>query len=39
MSTHPSNENRRNRLSQWLPETRSIYEKAPKKYGVGEKLF
>ncbi len=38
MSTHPSHENRKKRLSEWLPETRALYQKAPKQYGLGEKL-
>ena len=39
MSTHPSNKNRKQRLSQWLSETKSLYEKAPQKYGIGETIF
>ena len=39
MSTHPSNENRKQRLSQWLSETKSLYEKAPQKHGIGETIF
>jgi len=39
MSTHPSNENRKQRLSQWLPETKSLYEKASQQHGIGENIF
>jgi predicted Zn-dependent protease len=39
MSTHPSNENRKQQLSQWLSETKSLYEKAPQKHGIGETIF
>ena len=39
MSTHPSNKNRKQRLSQWLSETKPLYEKAPQKYGIGETIF
>ncbi len=35
----PSNENRKQRLSQWLSETKPLYEKAPQKYGIGETIF
>ena len=39
MSTHPSNENRKQRLSQWLPETKSLYKKASQQHGIGENIF
>jgi predicted Zn-dependent protease len=39
MSTHPSNENRKQRLSKWLPETKTLYEKALHKHGIGENIF
>ena len=37
--THPSNKNRKQRLSQWLSETKPLYEKAPQRYGIGETIF
>lgn len=36
MSTHPSDERRRNDLRGWLPEANSVYAAAPEKYGTGE---
>jgi predicted Zn-dependent protease len=39
MSTHPSNENRKQRLSQWLSETKPHYEKASQQHGIGENIF
>lgn len=38
MSTHPSEENRRKNLTQWLPEAEAIYSEAPQKYGIGENI-
>ena len=38
MSTHPSEEHRKSDLSQWLPEAKAIYGRAPQKYGLGEKI-
>jgi len=38
LSTHPSEATRQNNLSQWLPETKSIYAQAPQKYGLGESI-
>ena len=36
MSTHPSDETRRNNLRTWLPEAQGLYQQAPQKYGLGE---
>ncbi len=38
MSTHPSNDTRRTNLNGWLAENEKIYQGAPKKYGVGDKI-
>lgn len=38
-STHPSHSTRTQQLEEWLPAARAIYEKAPTKYGLGERLF
>jgi metalloendopeptidase OMA1, mitochondrial len=38
MSTHPAGATRRKNLNDWLPETRAIYQSAPKQYGLGEKI-
>jgi predicted Zn-dependent protease len=35
LSTHPSDEHRRENLTAWLPEARSYYQKSPQKYGFG----
>jgi metalloendopeptidase OMA1, mitochondrial len=35
LSTHPSDETRRGQLKQWLPQAESVYERSPKKYGLG----
>ena len=35
MSTHPSDENRRENLRSWLPEAQALYQRAPQKYGLG----
>lgn len=35
ISTHPSDERRRNNLSSWLPEAQSVYAQAPAHYGLG----
>lgn len=35
MSTHPSDTNRRSKLSQWLPQAQQVYSGAPQKYGRG----
>ena len=39
MSTHPSNDNRRDNLRKWLPEARAVYQRAATRYGSGEQLF
>lgn len=36
MSTHPSDQNRRNSLASWLATANAEYNKAPQKYGTGE---
>lgn len=38
LSTHPSDETRRNNLNGWLPEAEAVYQKAPAKYGLGEEI-
>lgn len=38
ISTHPSDERRRNNLKSWLPEAAEVYENAPQKYGIGESI-
>lgn len=38
MSTHPSDQNRRNSLSNWLATANAEYNKAPQKYGTGEAI-
>lgn len=35
MSTHPSDNTRRSKLTQWLPEAQRVYQSAPQKYGKG----
>lgn len=35
ISTHPSDERRQGQLSEWMPQARSEYERAPQKYGIG----
>lgn len=35
MSTHPSEETRKNNLSSWLPNARNLYQHSPVKYGLG----
>lgn len=36
ISTHPSDQNRKNSLNQWLATAQAEYAKAPQKYGTGE---
>jgi predicted Zn-dependent protease len=36
MSTHPSDETRKNNLNQWLPDAEALYSESPQKYGTGE---
>lgn len=38
MSTHPANSKRKNNLEKWSKATYEIYKKAPKKYGLGERI-
>lgn len=38
LSTHPSDERRRNQLQQWLPSAQQVYEQAPQKYGIGDNI-
>ncbi len=38
LSTHPSDERRREQLQGWLPEAEKIYQQAPHKYGTGEPI-
>ena len=38
MSTHPSDERRRNNLTEWLPEAERYYAQASVKYGIGEPI-
>jgi predicted Zn-dependent protease len=35
LSTHPSDEHRKENLQKWLPDAEQLYGQAPKKYGVG----
>ena len=39
MSTHPSGTTRRGNLGQWLPEANAVYQAAPVKYGLGERVL
>jgi predicted Zn-dependent protease len=36
MSTHPSDDRRRNNLNSWMNEADTRYQQAPKKFGLGE---
>lgn len=36
MSTHPSDEHRKQNLTQWMPHAENEYAKSPNKYGTGE---
>lgn len=38
ISTHPSDDRRQNNLSQWLASAQAEYEKAPRKFGLGEAI-
>lgn len=38
LSTHPSDEHRRENLRTWLPEAERLYSQAPQKFGVGEPI-
>lgn len=35
ISTHPSDQTRKNNLKSWLPEAESVYAQSPSKYGLG----
>jgi predicted Zn-dependent protease len=39
MSTHPSDENRRNNLNTWMSDAKNIYNQAPNKYGLGKNII
>jgi predicted Zn-dependent protease len=38
LSTHPSDEHRRQNLATWLPEAEKLYSESPQKYGLGEAI-
>jgi metalloendopeptidase OMA1, mitochondrial len=38
LSTHPANKTRIDNLTKWLPGAREIYESAPQKFGLGQKI-
>ena len=38
LSTHPSSENRAQRLRELMPEAMAFYDAAPVQYGLGERL-
>ena len=38
LSTHPSSGTRQENLKKWLPSAEQVYQHAPQKYGLGEKL-
>lgn len=38
LSTHPSDETRRAKLREMLPESEKLYQQAPNKYGIGENI-
>jgi len=38
LSTHPSDEHRRENLQKWLPNAEAIYQSSPQKLGVGESI-
>lgn len=38
MSTHPSDVNRRAKLTQWLPQAQQVYQQSPEKYGKGSPI-
>lgn len=39
LSTHPSDETRKQKLKEWLPEAMDIYGENKKKYGLGETIM
>jgi metalloendopeptidase OMA1, mitochondrial len=38
LSTHPSDDRRRDQLQQWLPTAQKIYQQAPQQYGTGSNI-
>ncbi len=38
LSTHPSDDRRRDQLQEWLPAVDQIYKQAPQQYGIGEAI-
>lgn len=38
MSTHPSDENRRNNLNNWMGEAQKVYSQSPNQYGLGKNI-
>lgn len=38
LSTHPSDQRRRENLRTWLPEAERVYQAAPQKYGLGQTI-
>lgn len=38
ISTHPASDERRKRLKSWSSDAMKYYEKAPRKYGLGERI-
>ena len=38
MSTHPSDERRRDNLNSWMPEAQKVYSEAPNRYGLGKNI-
>lgn len=38
LSTHPSEENRKEALNSWMSEAKKVYQSAPHQYGLGEKI-
>lgn len=38
MSTHPSDSNRRGKLTQWLPQAQQVYQLSSEKYGKGSAI-
>jgi predicted Zn-dependent protease len=38
MSSHPSDEHRRQNLRSWMPEAEAVYSKAPQRYGLGDAI-
>jgi hypothetical protein len=38
MSTHPSDERRRENLNNWMADAEKIYSESPNKYGLGKTI-